>query len=198
MELASMLRPVGLLAGPAAVLAFAAFVAGMLTVGEDALDGSLPAVASSGLLLVAVFGLGAVALAALVRLREAGAGGAGPATAVVGSVLVAGGTWTSVFAITALAADAPAALEQELAGLVIGFVASYAVFAIGWVWTGIALIRAGLVPTWLGVLVAVAGVLAFVPSPEPFRLLFIGVAATLLARRLAAAAPAPARVAQPA
>jgi hypothetical protein len=198
MELASLLRPVGLVAGPAAVLAFGSFVVGLLTVGEDGLDGSLPALVSSALLLAAVLAVGATAVAALARLREAGAGISGPAVAVVGTALVAGGTWTAVFMIPALAADAPAALAEDLAGLVVGFIASYAVFTVGWVWTGIALLRARLVPTWLGALVAVAGVLAFVPSPEPFRLLFIGVVASVLARRLAVAAPAPDRVPQPA
>jgi hypothetical protein len=188
MELASLLRPVGVVAGPAAVLAFGAFLYGMLTLGEDALDGSLPAVASAALQLVSVLAVAAVALMALARLREAGAGVAGAGVAIVGTALVAGGTWTALFAIPALAAEAPAALERDLAGLVVGFIASYAVFTVGWVWTAVALLRARIVPTWLGVVVGVAGVLAFVPSPEPFRLLFIGVAATLLARRLAAPA----------
>lgn len=40
-------------------------------------------------------------------------------------------------------------------------------------------------PTWVGVLVTVPGVLSFVPSPEPTRLLLVGIAATLLARGLA-------------
>jgi hypothetical protein len=192
MGLASLLRPVGIVAGPAAVLAFGAFVAGLITVGEDGLDTSLLAVASSALLLVAVLGIGAAGLAAMARLQEAGGGLPGPAIAVVGSLLVAGGTWAALFVMPALAAEVPEALEQELAGVVTGYIASYVVFTVGWVWTGVALIRAGLVPTWLGVLTAVAGVLAFVPSPEPFRLLFIGVAASLLAKRLAASAPAPA------
>jgi hypothetical protein len=197
MELASLLRPVGLVAGPAAVLAFGAFVFGMLTLGEDGLDGSWVAIVTSALLLLAVTGMGATALVALARVRDEGRAVAGPSLAAVGSLLVTGGTWAALFWVPALAADSPAALERELPGVVVGYVASYAVFAIGWVWTGIALLRASVVPTWLGVLVAVAGVLAFVPSPEPFRLLFIGVAATLLARRLA---PIPVRalVSQPA
>jgi hypothetical protein len=72
----------------------------------------------------------------------------------------------------------------------VGYIASYTVFTVGWVWTGVSLIRARLVPTWLGVLVSVGGALAFVPAPEAFRLLLIGVAASLLARRLAVPLPA--------
>jgi hypothetical protein len=196
MELASLLRPLGVAAGPAAVVAFALFVAGMVTVGEDALDGSLLATASSAAMLVTLFAVGAAALAAMARLREADRSVAGSAVAVVGSVLVAGGSWAALFVISALASEAPEALEADLVNTVIGFIASYAVFSVGWVWTGIALVRAGLVPTWLGTATAVAGVIAFVPSPEPFRILFIGIAASLLARRLAA--PAPARIPVPA
>jgi hypothetical protein len=101
-------------------------------------------------------------------------------------VLVAGGTWAALFVMPAIAGEAPEVLDGELAGVVVGYIASYLVFAVGWVWTGIALLRAGLVPTWLGVLTIVAGVASFVPSPEPARLLIIGVAASLLAGRLAA------------
>jgi hypothetical protein len=193
MELASLLRPLGIVAGPAAVVAFGLFVVGLVTVGEDALDGTVLATASSAATLVALFAIGAVALAALARLREAGRTVAGGAVAVVGSVLVAGGSWAALFVISALATEAPEALEADLVNTVIGFIASYAVFTVGWVWTGIALLRARLVPTWLGVATAAAGVIAFVPSPEPFRILFIGVVATLLAHRLAAVVPVPAR-----
>ena len=112
--------------------------------------------------------------------------------AVLGSVLVAGGAWAALFVISALATEVPEALEADLVNTTIGFIASYAVFAVGWVWTGIALLRARLVPTWLGVATAVAGVIAFVPSPEPFRILFIGVVSAVLAHRLAAVVPEPA------
>jgi hypothetical protein len=189
MELASLLRPMGVVAGPAVVVAFGLFVAGLVTVGEDALDGSLLATASSAAMLVGLLGIGAAALAALGRLREAGRGVAGGAIAVIGSVLVAGGSWAALFVISALATEAPEALEADLTNTVIGFIASYAIFTVGWVWTGIALLRARLVPTWLGVATAAAGVIAFVPSPEPFRVLFIGVAASLLAQRLAVPTP---------
>jgi hypothetical protein len=198
MELASLVRPLGLVAGPAAVVAFGLFVAGLVTVGEDALDGTLLATASSAALLVALLGVGAAALAALSRLREAGRGVGGAAVALLGSVLVAGGSWAALFVISALATEAPEALEADLVNTVIGFIASYAVFTVGWVWTGIALLRSGLVPTWLGVVTVVAGVIAFVPSPEPFRMLFIGVVASLLAQRLGAAVEARAAAPVPA
>jgi hypothetical protein len=186
MELASLLRPLGAVAGPAAVVAFGLFVVGMVTVGEQALDTSPVAIASSALLLLAAVGIVAAAVAALVRLRAAGRGGAPAAVAALGSLLVAGGVWATLFVMHPLAAEVPTAMETEIAGIVVGYVASYLVFAVGWAWTGIALLRAGALPTWLGVLVTVAGVLAFVPSPEPVRLLLIGVAAAMAASRITA------------
>jgi hypothetical protein len=189
MELASLLRPLAVIAGPAAVLALGSFVAAVLVAGEDGLDTSPLATASSALLLVALLGIGATAVSALARLREAGRGVPGIAIAVVGTVLVAGGTWAALFVMPAIAAESPEVLDGDLAGIVVGYIASYLVFTVGWVWTGVALIRAAVVPTWLGVLVAVGGVVAFVPSPEPVRVLVIGIAASLLARRLAAPEP---------
>lgn len=195
MELASLLRPLAVLAGPAAVLALCSFVAAMVTAGEDGLDTSPLATASSALLLVALLGVGAMALTALVHLRAGGRSAPGAGVAVLGSVLVAGGTWAAVFVMPALAKDFPEALEGELVGVVVGYIASYLVFTVGWVWTGVALLRSGLVPRWLGILVVVAGVAAFVPSPEPARLLLIGISVSLLATRLvpapSAAAPVP-------
>jgi hypothetical protein len=193
MELASLLRPIGLASGPAAVLAFVAMAVGLVTTGEAELDTSPLAVASSALLLVALLGIGATALAALARGLGTGRGMPGAAIAVLGTVLVAGGGWAALFVLPGLAAEAPEVLESGLSSVIVGYIASYVVFTIGWVWTGIALLRSRLVPTWLAVLVAVGGALAFVPAPEAFRLLVIGIAASLVARRLPA--PSPARTA---
>ena len=190
MELASLLRPLGLVAGPAALAALVLLVVGLVTEGEAGLDTSPLATASSGLLLVALLGIGAVAVAALARMRDAGRPVPGVALAVVGTVLVAGGAWAALFVLPALAAEAPEVLDRGLESVVVGYIASYVVFTVGWMWTGIALVRARLVPTWLGVLVAVGGLIAFVPAPEAFRLVLISVGATLLTRRLAAPVPA--------
>ncbi len=78
-------------------------------------------------------------------------------------------------------------LDQGLGSVIVGYIASYVLFTVGWVWTAVALLRARLVPTALGVLLAVAAAVAFVPAPEAFRLVLVSVAATLIARRLAAA-----------
>jgi hypothetical protein len=196
MELATLLRPLASIAGPAAALALGSFIAAVVVTGEDGLETSPLATASSALLLVALLGIGAAGMAALARLREDGRGIGGVAVAVLGSVLVAGGTWAALFVMPAIAAEAPEVLDGELAGVVVGYIASYLVFTVGWVWTGVAVTRARIVPRWVGVLVAVGGVVAFVPSPEPVRVLVIGIAASVLARRLAA--PADERVPAPA
>lgn len=198
MELASLLRPLALAAGPTAVLAFALLVVGLATEGEAGLDTSPLAIASSGLLLVALLGIGATALIAMARLRAAGRAVHGIAIAVVGTVLVAGGGWAALFVLPSLAAEAPEVLDAGLDSVVVGYVASYVVFSVGWAWTGIALVRARVVPTWVGVLVSATGILAFVPAPEAFRLLLIGIAASLAASRLTVPAAASARVPQPA
>jgi hypothetical protein len=188
MDIPSFLRPLGLAAGPVTVVALVLEVAAVATAG-DGIESSPLAVAASALLFVALLGIGAAALAALVRLREAGRTAGAPALALVGTVLVAGGTWAALFVLPALASEAPALLESgDLGGVMVGYIASYAVFAVGWLATGIALLRSRIVPTWLGVLAAVAGALSFVPAPEAFRLLVISVAASLVARRLAAPA----------
>jgi hypothetical protein len=189
MELATLLRPLGVVAGPAAVLALILLVGGLATAGADGLEVSPLATASSAVLLVALLGVGATAVAAVARLRGADRGVAGPAVAVVGTMLVAGGGWAALFVIPALAKEAPGVLETGLSGVVVGYVASYVVFTAGWVWTGIALFRARLVPTWLGALTAIGGALAFVPAPEAMRLVVVSVAASVVTARLAAPAP---------
>jgi hypothetical protein len=190
MDIPSFLRPLGLAAGPITVVALGLEVVAVATAGDE-VESSPLAVAASALLLVALLGIGAVAFAALDRARESGRGPAAPALAVVGSVLVAGGTWAALFVLPSLATEAPEVLESgALGSVMVGYIASYAVFALGWIATGVALIRASVVPTWLGVLASVGGALAFVPAPESFRLLVISVAVSLLARRLAEPAPA--------
>jgi hypothetical protein len=190
MELAFFLRPFGLLAGPAAVVAAALLVAGLITVGDGEILTSPLVIAASSSLLIALLGVAAAALAVLARLRVEGRGAAGPAIAAVGSVLVAGGTWATLFVQPALAARAPEVLEAGLPSVVVGYAVSYVVFSIGWIWTGVALLRARIVPTWLGVVLTVSGALAVVPGPGAFRLLLVSIAAALVVRRLTAPASA--------
>jgi hypothetical protein len=189
MNPASLLRSLALAAAPLTVAALGLVVAAVGTAGP-AIESSSFAVASSAVLLVALLGVGATAVLAAGRLRDAGRTVAPPAVAVVGTVLVAGGEWAALFVLPALSEHAPQVLSSGALGSVtVGYVASYAVFALGWITTAAALLRARAVPVWLGVLLLVGSVASLVPAPEAMRLLLVTVAATLVARRMPAPVP---------
>jgi uncharacterized membrane protein (DUF485 family) len=192
----SFLRPLATATAPLVVVALALVVAAAATAGS-AVESSPLAIASTALLIVALLGTGTTAVAALGRLRAAGRTGGAAMVAVVGTVLVAGGQWAALFVLPALSAHDPDVLSSGALGSVtVGYVASYAVFALGWIATAVALLRSRAVPTWLGVLLIVGAIASLVPAPEALRLLIIGVAATLAGRRLTAPAPEPERVPQ--
>jgi len=187
----SLLRSLATAAAPLTVAAVALVLAAAATAGS-AVESSPFAVASTALLLIALLGIGATAVLVAGRLREAGRSIAAPVVAVVGTVLVTGGQWAALFVLPALSEHAPQVLSSgALSSVTVGYVASYAVFALGWVATAVAMLRARVVPTWLGVLLLVGGIASFAPAPEALRLLLVSVATTLVARRFTAPAPAP-------
>ena len=186
MNLSSLLRSLATAAAPLTVGAFGLVIVAASTAGA-AVESSPFAVASSAVLLIALLGVGAAALLVLERLRRAGRAIAPSVVAVIGTVLVAGGQWAALFVLPALSRHAPAVLASGAMGSVtVGYVASYAVFALGWVASAVGLLRARVVPVWLGVFLLVGGVASFVPAPEALRLLLVSVAATLVARRVPA------------
>ena len=185
MNPSSLLRSLAIAAGPLTVVALGLVVAAASTAGSE-VESSPFAVASSAFLLVALLGVGAAAILALGALRDAGRAVAAPLVAVVGTVLVAGGQWAALFVLPALSEHAPRVLSSGALGSVtVGYVASYAVFALGWIATAVTLLRARAVPVWLGVLLLVGSVASLVPAPEAMRLLIVSVAVTLVGRRLA-------------
>jgi hypothetical protein len=187
----SLLRSLATAAAPLTVAAVGLVLAAAATAGS-AVESSPFAVASTAVLLIALLGIGSTAVLALGRLREADRSLAPPVVAVVGTVLVAGGQWAALFVLPALSEHAPQVLTSGAMGSVtVGYVASYAVFALGWVATAIGLLRAHVVPVWLGVLLLVGGVASFVPAPEALRLLIVSIATSLVARRITAAALTP-------
>jgi hypothetical protein len=189
MNPASLLRSLATAAAPLTVAALGLVVAAVATAGP-AVESSPFAVASSAVLLVALLGVGAATVLTVDRLRDAGRTVAPPAVAVVGTVLVAGGQWAALFVLPALAEHAPRVLSSGALGSVtVGYVASYAVFALGWIATATALLRARAVPVWVGVLLLVGSAASLVPAPEAMRLLLVSVAATLVARRVPAPVP---------
>ena len=187
MDIPSFLRPLGIAAGPLTVVALALMVVAATTAGPD-VESAPAAIVSAALLLIALLGIATTAIIALARVRATGHGASAPAVAVLGAVLVAGGAWAALFVLPALSAEAPDLLRSgALGSVMVGYVASYAVFMLGWVGTAVALIRARVVPTWLVALVAVGGVASMVPAPEAVRLLIVSLAASVLTRPLAAA-----------
>ena len=188
MNPSSLLRSLATAAAPLTVVALGLVVVAASTAAGSAVESSPFAVASSAVLLVALLGVGAAAVLAVAWLRDAGRSVAPPLVAIVGTVLVAGGQWAALFVLPALSEHAPQVLSSGALGSVtVGYVASYAVFALGWIATAVALLRARAVPVWLGVLLIVGSVAALVPAPEAMRLLLVGVAVTLVGRRLALA-----------
>jgi hypothetical protein len=187
MEPSSPLRPLALIAAPAVVAGLALAVVAGITAGADA-ESSPLAVASTALVLAGLLGVGALAAALLGR----GAGTAGPVIALLGTVFVVGGEWASLFVLPGLSSAAPHLLESGgLPGVPIGFVASYAVFAVGWVVTAVGLLRDGALPRWTAVLLLVGAVAAMVPTLEAVRLLLISVAVSLAGARLRRPAAVP-------
>jgi hypothetical protein len=189
MNPSSLLRSLATAAAPLTVVALGLVLAAAATAGA-AVESSPFAVASSAVLLVALLGIGAAAVLALGRLREADRAIAPPVVAVVGTVLVAGGQWAALFVLPSLSEHAPQVLSSgAMDSVTVGYVASYAVFALGWIATAATLLRARLVSRWLGALLLVGGVASLVPAPEAMRLLVVSIAATLVARRLTVATP---------
>jgi uncharacterized membrane protein (DUF485 family) len=197
MRTPSFLRPLTTAAAPLIVVAVGLVVAAAATAGS-AVESSPLAIASTALLIVALLGIGTTAVAALGRLLSAGRTGGVAMVALVGAVLVAGGQWAALFVLPALSAHAPELLSSGSMGSVtVGYVASYAVFALGWIATAVALLRVRAVPTWLGVLLIVGAIASLVPAPEALRLLIVGIATTVAGRRLTAPAPEADPVPQP-
>jgi len=197
MNPSSLLRSLATAAAPLTVVAVGLVVAAVAT-GGAAVESSPFAIASTAVLLIALLGIGAAALLLIGRLRDAGRSIAPPVVAVVGTVLVAGGQWAALFVLPALSEHSPQVLASGAMGSVtVGYVASYAVFALGWVATAVGLLRARLVPVGLGVFLLVGALVSFVPAPEVVRLLLVSIGAALVARRITVTGPASAVVGQP-
>jgi hypothetical protein len=86
--------------------------------------------------------------------------------AFVGTALVVGSLWTSTFAIPAVAEQAPAAVEAGPPPIVLfGNIVSWGLLTVGWLLLGVAILRAGVYPRLLAILLAVGAVIAFLPIP---------------------------------
>ena len=102
--------------------------------------------------------------------------------ALLGTLLSAGAQWSYVFVVPYFADAAPKLVNTGQGVLLAGFIISYAVLALGWILFGLATMRAGLVPRWLGVLMVAGAAIAFLPLPS--RTLVLGLAVALLGHRM--------------
>lgn len=126
---------------------------------------------ANGAYFVAFIGL-AIALVALNERFAARYGRFGLVAflaAFVGTMTQGGNMWFDGFAGPWIAEVAPQAIDAEKTiTLVVGALAAYVLFALGWVMFGIALLRARIVPPVLAVGVIVAGALGFRSGLPPF------------------------------
>lgn len=194
----SRLRPAVLAAGPLAVASFLMLIAAVLTAGDGmvAVEKSPVAVASSvtGLAALVLTALAVAYLPLAVPALRHGLGWVGLLVLATGVLLGAGGQWSMVFVVPALADAAPQLLTDGLGPVLAGFVVSFLTLAVGGILTGIALLRSRAVPRWSAVLVLVGGVVCVAPLPARFFVLACGLSAVaaLASRRHAAPAAVPA------
>lgn len=167
-------------AGPAAALAALTGIpadAYHFTISSRADEAGTILFKLHGLLLVAAFCLAIVALAGIaLRIgdRLGGAGRAGVLLAFAGTVLVVGNITTEAFWMPM----AGEAISDPTGYTLAAIIASFAVFSLGWLLTGIAAARTGLVATPAAALLCLGAIVAFTPLPGAYILLLAGLAAT--------------------
>jgi hypothetical protein len=126
-----------------------------------------------GLALAAMFAL-LVALIGLYSRQSAAAGRlglAGFATAILGTMLVAGDWWYEAFIGPALREGAPALLTTAPGGsILLGAAMTGGAFAAGWTLFGLATIRAGVFPRRTAVLLTLAGLAGPLAVIPPFQI----------------------------
>ena len=197
-QITGRLRPAVLAAGPLAVLSFVMLIAAVATAGSGmvAVEKSPIAVASSvaGLAAIVLTALAVAYLALTLPALRHGIGWVGVLVLATGVLLGAGGQWSMVFVVPALAEAAPELLATGLGPVLAGFVVSFLTLAVGGILTGVALIRSKAVPRWSAVPVLVGGLVCVAPLPARFFVLACGLSAVaaVTSRRQAAPAVVPA------
>ena len=137
--------PALLAAGPLAVASVVLVFAAAAMSGGDAVAmvtnglGIASSVTALAALIAMVLGL-AMTLANVSVLQH-GFGRIGWIVAMLGTVLTAGGYWSSVFVQPGLADIDPDAVRNGITSITAGFVASYMVMGLGWALVAVALLR---------------------------------------------------------
>jgi hypothetical protein len=176
-RLDDVLRRLALVAGPAAVVAVLLFVASLVRWGDDgvALAKDPLAIASSGLGLLSLVGIGAGLLLLCQRVPRLPGWGAAIAAAAV--VLAIGAQWSQLVVLPALAYEEPRLATTGLGPVTAGFIAAFILLAVGWF--AVAMRLRDAVPVRL----MVAGAVICIP-PLPVRWAVLAVAISLIARRI--------------
>ena len=184
---------VGAAAGiTSAVLSVATLVGFLVVVGEDPIGEAatettffIPTVMS----LAAIIMLGIALVALFLAQREvlSRLGIIGFVVALIGTMLGAGATWTYVFVLPYFAQSDPQLVSSSSGTVLVGFVLSYGVMALGWTMFAIATLRARVFSRGLAIFLIVGSLTAVVPMPS--RTLLLSLAVGLLGRRLLAAQP---------
>jgi hypothetical protein len=136
---------------------------------------------SAGVVYLAGFVTLLFALIGMYSWQRSRFGTVAVSVAILGTVLLGGDLWFETFAVPSIA-DGPAAarvLDSDPSILLgIGAVASYTLFALGWLLVGIAGFRSRAFPRTIGVAIAISGVLGFRALLSPWAIpLAISVAA---------------------
>jgi hypothetical protein len=131
-----------------AILAVLALVGFLVVVGSDPIATAagkaafyVPTVAA--LASTALLGLGLVGLYLRQEERLGTLGVVGFVTALLGTIVAAGASWTYVFVVPHFAPVTPELINESTGAVLAGFVLSYLVLAIGWALFGVATARAG-------------------------------------------------------
>ena len=97
----------------------------------------------------------------------------GFSAALLGTVLLGGDLWFETFAVPWLAGTASSAGLSSTPSMLMGLgaVASYLLFAFGWVSFGVASLRARVFPIWISLLVVVGGIVGFRALLAPWGIL---------------------------
>jgi hypothetical protein len=127
----------------------------------------------NGLALVAMYSL-LIALTGLYATQATSAGRLGLIgylVAALGTLLLAGDWWYEAFVAPQIAAQAPEVLATAPSGsILIGAVATFASFALGWVLFGIASYRARVFPRGAAALMVLGGIVGILALAPPFQI----------------------------
>lgn len=159
--------------------AVSAVIGGALAIAHEVVNPFLgyPEAGSGDLAMSALYALHvplfAIALVGfhLRQHREAGRLGlVGFLVALVGMMLLGGIVWSDLFLFPAIEAVAPGLADEPTTSMVIGFILSIAVYAVGWLAFAIATLRAGVFPRpaavalLVGVVITSVVAVAYVPG----------------------------------